>query len=61
MISENGCTIPEFECFQRCLAIDNIAIVVFNFTGFRQAKPLLYVAACSFFFGRDARVKLLIM
>ncbi|KAL6416961.1 hypothetical protein ACFW04_014755 [Cataglyphis niger] len=39
-ISEEGCGLREIERFQRYLAVDNIAITVYNFSTFRGKKPL---------------------
>ncbi|KAL6419320.1 hypothetical protein ACFW04_011463 [Cataglyphis niger] len=41
-ITKEGCGIAEIERFQRYLAVDNIAIVVYNFTTFVRGAKLMY-------------------
>ncbi|KAL6421672.1 hypothetical protein ACFW04_014487 [Cataglyphis niger] len=41
-ITKKGCGIAEIERFQRYLAVDNIAIVVYNFATFARGAKLMY-------------------
>ncbi|XP_070171517.1 uncharacterized protein [Polyergus mexicanus] len=41
-ITEEGCGIPEIDRFQRYLAADNIAIVVYNFSTFGRGEKPMY-------------------
>jgi len=42
MIPEEGCGIREIEWFQRILASENIAIMIYNFSTFDQGENPMY-------------------
>ncbi|KYN21601.1 hypothetical protein ALC57_06024, partial [Trachymyrmex cornetzi] len=61
-IPEEGCGIREIEQFQRFLAAENIAIVVYNFSTFgRGENPLYDDCALLSFLGRESSFRLNIM
>ncbi|KYN16237.1 hypothetical protein ALC57_11507, partial [Trachymyrmex cornetzi] len=61
-IPEEGCGIREIEQFQRFLATENIAIIVYNFSTFGRGKNPLY-DGCALFssLGREPSFRLNIM
>ncbi|KAL6417215.1 hypothetical protein ACFW04_012907 [Cataglyphis niger] len=61
-ITKEGCGIAEIERFQRYLAVDNIAIVVYNFATFaRGAKPMYDGIATLAFLEREPTLRLNVM